>query len=190
MAELEKSFRSRSEEPEILMLSPVGIVKSKIKEPFLIAGDDGIKMKREINDVKVEIRKAAREVSEIVINKDLLNNLDGIEEYSHLVVLYWAHKVPEKSRSLSRVHPMGRKEFPRVGIFCTRSPARPNLVLTAVVRLLERKKNVLRVTGLDAIDGSPVIDIKPYVREFYPQKDVRIPEWMKRLMREVEADMS
>ena len=190
MAKLEKSPPSRSEAPQILMLRPVGIVKSKIKEPFLTAGDDGINMKRKIDVAKAEIRRVAREVSEIVINEDLLNNLDGIEEYSHLVVLYWAHRVPEKSRSLSRVHPMGRKEFPRVGIFCTRSPARPNLVLTTVVRLLERKENVLRVTGLDAIDGSPVIDIKPYVQEFYPRQEVRVPEWMERIVREVELDMS
>jgi len=80
---------------------------------------------------------------------------------------------------------MGRKEFPLVGIFSTCSPARPNPVLTTVVRLCGRKGNTLTVTGLDAVDGSPVVDIKPYVKDFYPQDRVLIPEWMQRLQREV-----
>ena len=80
---------------------------------------------------------------------------------------------------------MGRQELPLSGIFCTCSPARPNPVLMTVVRLYGRRKNVLQVSGLDAVDGSPVIDIKPYVKELYPQEDVFIPEWMQRIMREV-----
>ena len=167
-----------------LMLRPVGIVKNKIKEPFLSAGDDGISMQGNIDDVRAEIHRLYHEISDIVINKDMINIFNGIEEYSHLVVLYWAHKVPEQSRLLTQVHPMGRKEFPPVGIFCTCSPARPNPVLTTVVRLCKKKANVLQVSGLDAIDGSPVIDIKPYVKEFYPRKGVRIPEWMQKHIKE------
>jgi tRNA (Thr-GGU) A37 N-methylase len=76
---------------------------------------------------------------------------------------------------------MGRKEYPLVGIFCTCSPARPNPVLMTVVRLHKKEGNILKVSGLDAIDGSPVIDIKPYVEDFYPRKDVRISGWMQRI---------
>jgi tRNA (adenine37-N6)-methyltransferase len=169
-----------------LVLQQVGIIKNKIKKPFLAAGKNGIKMQKKTDDAIAEYHKTRLDISEIIIHKKWIDILDGIEEYSHLVVLYWAHRVPEKSRSLNRIHPMGRKEFPLVGIFCTCSPARPNPVLMTVVRLCGRKKNVLEVTGLDAVDGSPVIDIKPYVKEFYPQKEVIIPEWMRRILREVD----
>ncbi|WP_449244883.1 tRNA (N6-threonylcarbamoyladenosine(37)-N6)-methyltransferase TrmO [Desulfobacca acetoxidans] len=170
-----------------MMLQPVGVIKSKIKEPFLAATDDGIKMQGEIDAVRKKIRQAQEEISDIIINPHLLDILDGIEQYSHLIVLYWAHKVPEQGRSLVKVHPMGRKEFSQVGIFCTCSPARPNPVLMCVVKLCGRQENVLQVTGLDAIDGSPVVDIKPYVRRFYPEEEILIPEWMQRLHQEIDA---
>jgi tRNA (Thr-GGU) A37 N-methylase len=80
---------------------------------------------------------------------------------------------------------MGRKDLPEVGIFSTCSPARPNPVLTTVVRLVRRRDNVLEVTGLDAINGSPVIDIKPYVSEFYPREDIRIPAWMEQIQSDI-----
>jgi tRNA (Thr-GGU) A37 N-methylase len=94
-------------------------------------------------------------------------------------------KVPEESRSLTQVHPMGRKDTPLSGIFSTCSPARPNPVLTCVVQFCARKENVLQVKGLDAIDGSPVIDIKPYVNDFYPKNDVTVPSWMHKLCQEM-----
>lgn len=68
-----------------------------------------------------------------------------------------------------------------MGIFSTCSPARSNPVLMTVVRLVQREGNVLRMTGLDAIDGSPVIDIKPSVSEFHPREGIRIPAWMERI---------
>jgi len=84
------------------------------------------------------------------------------------------------------VHPMGRADIPKTGIFSTCSPARPNPVLATVVRLHARRGNVLEVTGLDAVDGSPLIDIKPYVPSHYPQADVRVPAWMEELMKEID----
>lgn len=173
------------EAPSSMTLRAVGTIRNKVKEPFLAAGDSDIEMKGEIDAIKAEVRESYQEISEIVINKGMMNILDGIEEYSHLVVLYWAHKVPEQSRLLTRVHPMGRKDNPLVGIFCTCSPARPNPVLMTVVRLLGRKGNVLQVVGLDAVDGSPIVDIKPYIKDFYPEQEVIIPEWMKCILREV-----
>ena len=164
----------------------VGTIKNNIKEPFLSAGRNGINMQGEINEIRREIRKQRGYVSDIVIDKDLVRVLDGIEGYSHLVVLYWGHKVPEKSRLLTRVHPMGRKEIPLTGIFSTCSPARPNPVLLTVVRLLGREDNILKVADLDAVDGSPVIDIKPYVRNIYCIEDSTTPEWMRKLMEEIE----
>lgn len=185
MAPPEKLPHSSNNAPFGMILRPVGIIRNKIQNPFLAAADDGIKMQGTIDVIRAEIREMRREISEIVINENLMDILDGIDQYSHLVVLYWAHKVPEQSRALVKVHPMGRKEFPRVGIFGTCSPARPNPVLLSVVRLCGRTENVLQVTGLDAIDGSPVVDIKPYVKNFYPQEEVLIPDWMQRIQEEV-----
>lgn len=178
-----------SEAPGVIVLNPVGVIRNKLKEPFLVAGADGIKMRGCIDTVRRNIRKIREEVSHIIVNENLMDILVGIDKYSHLVVLYWGHKISEKSRLLTKVHPMGRKEFPEVGIFSTCSPARPNPVLMSVVRLCARKENVLEVTGLDAIDGSPVIDIKPYVKDFYPQQEVLIPEWMQRIVAEVRKDL-
>ncbi len=167
-----------------LNLQPIGVIKNKIKEPFLVADDTGLSMKGSLEEARTDIHALKQEISEIVIQKNMVDLLEGIEKYSHLVILYWAHKVPEKNRSQYMVHPMGRQEIPQVGICCTCSPARPNPVLLCPVLLCGRKDNVLSVSGLDAIDGSPVIDIKPYVKEWYPQKKVLVPDWMKQLVEE------
>jgi tRNA-Thr(GGU) m(6)t(6)A37 methyltransferase TsaA len=103
-----------------------------------------------------------------------------------LLVLYWAHLVKPEARSLTRVHPMGRKDLPLVGVFSTCSPARPNPVLVIAVRLLERDGNILRVEGLDAVDGSPVLDIKPYLPSYYAITDVILSDWMNRILSEME----
>lgn len=168
-----------------ITITPVGTVHNTIAEPSLVAREDGLTLQGSHAAMMERARKTDTEVSEIVIRKDLEDILTGIEEYSHLVVLYWAHAVPAERRSLTRVHPMGRKDFPEVGIFSTCSPARPNPVLTTVVRLVQRQGNVLRVTGLDAINDSPVIDIKPYVSEFCPREGVRIPAWMQQIQDEI-----
>jgi tRNA-Thr(GGU) m(6)t(6)A37 methyltransferase TsaA len=168
-----------------MVLQPVGVIKNQIKEPILEAGKDGIKMKGRLDDVTKKVHEIAQGQSEIIINPNVAAILEGIEEYSHIVVLYWAHKVPSESRSLVKVHPMGRKEIPKKGIFSTCSPARPNPVLMTVVRLCARRENVLTVAGLDAIDNTPVLDVKPYVPDFYPQDDVVIAGWMQRLLEEM-----
>jgi tRNA-Thr(GGU) m(6)t(6)A37 methyltransferase TsaA len=186
--ETPKNASRGSKGPVDMLLRSVGIIRSKIPEPVLVAGDDGIRMQGQVQAMRRKMHQMRKEVSEVVINEDLMDILEGIEQYSHLMVLYWAHKVPEQSRSLKKVHPMGRSEFPLVGIFCTCSPARPNPVLVSIVRLCGRKENVLEVTGLDAVDGSPVVDVKPYVRRFYPQDEIRTPEWMQRIQEESKED--
>lgn len=180
-----KNMDSPPSPSDEMILRRLGTVKNGMKKPLLEAGGDGIELRGEVDAVRERVRRSKDEISEIVIDKDMTDILHGIEEYSHIVVLYWAHKVPESGRKLTRVHPMGRAEIPAVGIFSTCSPARPNPVLTTVVRLRARKGNVLKVSGLDAVDGSPVIDIKPYVREFYDRNDVRIPGWMRQLCDEM-----
>jgi tRNA-Thr(GGU) m(6)t(6)A37 methyltransferase TsaA len=180
-----KTSYSGYESPRDIILNPVGVIHNTIAEPFLVAGKDGLTMRAGHAAMVERVRKTDTEVSEIVIREELVDILEGIDEYSHLVILYWAHAVPGERRSLTRVHPMGRKELLEVGIFSTCSPARPNPVLTTVVRLVRRRDTVLEVTGLDAINGSPVIDIKPYVSEFYPREGVRIPAWMEQIQRDI-----
>lgn len=168
-------------------LAPVGIVRSPIKKPFLKADKTGISLDDRLEAVQQQIRNMKQTRAQIILHPDLADLVTGIGHYSHLVVLYWADQVPRENRSVTRVHPMGRKELPRVGIFCTNSPVRPNPVLTTVVRLEAHKDNILEVTGLDAVDNSPVIDIKPYVREFYPEEETRVPDWMARIVAEINS---
>ena len=73
---------------------------------------------------------------------------------------------------------MGKQELPLVGLFATRSPNRPNPVGIATVRLLERQGNILKVEGLDAIDGTPIIDIKPYIPGYDSATDAKVPPWI------------
>ena len=171
-----------------MILHPIGIIKNNIKQPFLKAGENGIKMQGKMPDMKRTIQEVKDGLSEVILNQDMSELLEGIEKYSHLIILYWAHKVPAKSRGFRKIHPMGREDIPEVGIFSSCSPARPNPVLITVVKLLEKKGNVLTVAGLDAIDGSPVVDIKPYVNGMYPQENVVIADWMSRLMEEIASE--
>ena len=115
-------------------------------------------------------------VSEIVVDRSLTEALDGLEGFFHIVVLYWMHQVVEKEMPL-KIHPMRRQELFLVGLFATRSPNRPNRIGETAVRLLEHKGNILRVKGLDALDGTPVLDIKPYIPE-RTLLDAKVPPWI------------
>ena len=116
-------------------------------------------------------------VSDIVINSHLTEALDNLDEFSHLIVLYWMHQPRVSGQLPAKIHPMGKRELPLVGRFATRSPHRPNPVGIAIVRLLQRQGNILKVEGLDALDGTPVIDIKPYIPGDDSVADAKVPEW-------------
>jgi len=131
------------------------------------------------NEIKQPLRHGWGEiVSDIVLNSNLTEALDGLDEFSHLIVLYWMHQLPAGKQLSLKVHPMGKLELPLVGRFATRSPNRPNPVGQATVRLLERRGNILKVKGLDAIDGTPVIDIKPYIPGYDSATDAKAPPWI------------
>lgn len=171
-----------------MILRPVGVVRSALKEPSLRVGSGDLEPARTEGAGREEkARKVHELISEIVIDPRLEGILDGIEEFSHILVLYWPHKLPEEKRNVIKVHPMGRRDLPLVGVFATCSPARPNPVLVTAVRLLERRGNVLKVQGLEAIDGSPIIDLKPYNPHYHLAKDVRLSGWMARALREMEG---
>jgi len=116
-------------------------------------------------------------VSEIVVDSSLTEALDGLDEFSHIIVLYWLHQVTT-TQLPSKTHPRGKPELPLVGRFATRSPKRPNPIGKATVRLLERQGSILKVQGLDAIDGTPVIDIKPYLPGYDSVADAKVPPWI------------
>ncbi len=168
-----------------ITINPVGVIKSEVKEPMLKADDTNISMEGDLERMKQRSRARHERVSEVVINSDLEGILDGIEGYSHLNILYWAHRTPEVSRSIKKVHPMGRKDNPLTGVFATCSPARPNPVLLTSVRLLKREGNALFVQGLDAVDGSPVIDVKPYVPTYQIKEEIKVPWWMERIFKKI-----
>jgi len=144
-----------------IVLRPIGIVRSEVKGQM--AGG------------------WAEVTSEIAIDEELTECLEGLEEFSHIIVVYWMHRVPTGERPPSKVHPRGRADLPLVGLFATRAPYRPNPLGVCVARLEQRKGNILRVVGLDAIDETPVIDIKPYMPPLDSPADVRVAAWVKKL---------
>jgi len=97
---------------------------------------------------------------EIEILPEFAEGLEGVEEEEHLWVLYWLHEAPAEWRRVLRAHPRGDRSRPQRGVFALHSPMRPNPIAMTRVRLLARQENVLLVEGLDARQGSPVLDLK------------------------------
>lgn len=108
--------------------------------------------------------------------------LEGLEDFSHVWVVWWLDRAGESSGAL-RIHPEGKPEMPLVGLFATRSPRRPNPIAITVVRLLGRQGSRLRVQGLDAFEGSPVLDLKPYLRRGDLIPEATMPTWLEQLWR-------
>ena len=117
-------------------------------------------------------------VSDIVIDSSLTEALDNLDEFSHIIVIWWMHKAGATDQLPTKVRSRGRRELTPVGLFATRSPQRPNPIGKATVRLLQRCDNILKVEGLDAIDGTPVIDIKPYIPGYDSVNDAEVPSWV------------
>ncbi|KAB2383583.1 SAM-dependent methyltransferase [Actinomadura montaniterrae] len=108
----------------------------------------------------------------------------GLAEFSHLEVVYHFHRVPEEKVQAGARHPRNRADWPLVGIFAQRGKNRPNRIGVSRCRLLAVDGLRLEVAELDAIDGTPVLDVKPYMREFGPRGEVRQPAWSAELMAE------
>ena len=124
-------------------------------------------------------------VSEIVMEPSFgEDSITGLEAFSHAEVTFHFHGVPDDKVVTGARHPRNNPEWPKVGIFAQRGKNRPNRLGLATVRILGRDGAVLRVRDLDAIDGTPVVDIKPVLRDFLPKGDVREPAWAEELMRD------
>jgi tRNA (adenine37-N6)-methyltransferase len=123
-------------------------------------------------------------VSEIVMEPPFgEDSITGLETFSHAEVTFHFHGVQDDEVVTGARHPRNNPEWPKVGIFAQRGKNRPNRLGLATVRILGRDGAVLRVRDLDAIDGTPVVDIKPVLRDFLPKGDVREPSWSEELMR-------
>lgn len=120
--------------------------------------------------------------SEIHVRPELADGLIGIEQFSHLLVVFWMHRaVFDPAGDLLR-RPRGRNDMPLLGIFAQRAKHRPHPIGITAVQLLGRKGHIVSVRGLDAIDGTPVIDLKPYVPQFDQINNATLPDWMNTLM--------
>ena len=140
-----------------------------------------------IGRVRSSIRKKNREgwdsvISAVIIDPKYEEALEGVEDYSHLFILFWLGRMlPRERGRLLKIHPKSRLDLPLVGVFSTRTQYRPNPIGLTLVELLKRKKNILEVRGLDAINGTPVMDVKPISpRTEFPRR-TRVPGWYYRL---------
>ena len=107
-----------------------------------------------------------------------------IESFSHAEIIYYFHLVPESKIETGSRHPRNNMDWPKVGILSQRGKNRPNRLGATIVKVLKRDGRQLHVQGLDAINGTPVLDIKPVMREFLPREDVHQPEWATELMKQ------
>jgi tRNA-Thr(GGU) m(6)t(6)A37 methyltransferase TsaA len=118
--------------------------------------------------------------SEIMIEPEWTDALTGIQDFSHLWVIFYFTQSSQPATA--RTRPQGRADAPLVGRFATRSPVRPNPIGMTPVELLAIRGSRLRVRGLDAFDGTPVLDLKPYLPRGDSLPHARVPDWLTRLI--------
>src|SRR5262249_12525415 len=145
------------------LLDPIGVVRSPRVE---VRDDDWGGLESEI----------------VLDDRFAADALEGIEQFSHAEILFFFDRVdPEKIVAGARP-PRNNRDWPAVGVFAPRGRARPNRIGSTIVRILGREGRVLRVAELGAVDGTPVLDVKPVMREFLPRDEVRQPRWSVELM--------
>jgi tRNA-Thr(GGU) m(6)t(6)A37 methyltransferase TsaA len=147
---------------EKVVLNPIGYVKTD-------AVDDEVKDKSRI--------------SQIILHNELVPALDGIAGFSHLFVIFYMSQISPEKRSILKVHPRGRMDMPLLGAFATRTNLRPNPIGLTLVELLKADGPTLTVRGLDAFDGTPVLDLKPFDSWDNAEK-AKVPDWWIKLNEE------
>jgi tRNA (adenine37-N6)-methyltransferase len=110
--------------------------------------------------------------------------LQGLESFSHVEIFYVFDKVEDAEINTSARHPRGRADWPKIGIFAQRGKGRPNRIGATVCKIESIAGTELRLTGLDAINGTPVIDIKPVMSGFLPRGNFSEPDWAAEIMRD------
>jgi tRNA-Thr(GGU) m(6)t(6)A37 methyltransferase TsaA len=109
-------------------------------------------------------------------------SLAGLDTYSHVLVVFHLHLVDPTGEETGGRHPRGRDDWPLVGIFAQRAKRRPNRIGITTCRVVSVEGLVLTVEGLDAMDGTPVLDLKPHMAEFDPRGEVFQPSWSHEVM--------
>ena len=125
------------------------------------------------------VKRKGKAVS-LNIFKKYTDALKGLDGFSHVFVLYWFDRndTPEK-RNILQVHPRGNMKNPLTGVFACRAPVRPNLIALSLCRIISVKNNIVYIENIDALDNSPILDIKPYIPQIdHKIKDVRLPDWL------------
>lgn len=123
-------------------------------------------------------------VSEIILDASLpAECFDGLDDFSHAEILFYFDQAAEEKILVSR-RPRGNTDWPKAGVFAQRNKDRPNHIGLTIARILKREGRSLFVAGLDAVDGTPILDIKPVMQEFLPREKIHQPEWSHELMKD------
>ena len=126
-----------------------------------------------------------KETSEIELSKYFTAEaLEGLSTFSHLEVIFYFHLVEDDKIEAKARHPRNNMSWPKVGIFAQRAKDRPNKIGATICNLVSVNGKSIKVSGLDAIDGTPVLDIKPVFSELLPRGTVKQPDWSKEIMRD------
>jgi len=152
---------------KLLTLKPIGYVESGVQR-----GEQAVWEELE---------------ARIVLGPQWQEGLQGLDEFSHVVVVFWLDR-PDETEVPLRVHPEAKEDLPLVGLFATRTPLRPNPIGLTTVELLSVEGTTLRVRGLDAFDGTPVLDIKPYLIRGDLKPDASVPGWLCKLWDRGDTD--
>ncbi len=136
-------------------------------------------------DIKVnpigKVSSRQDEKAKIEIRPELAKALMGLEGFSHVWVVFWLHEHDcAEQRAILQVHPRRDPANPLTGVFATRAPVRPNLIGLTCCRVVSVRGNVLEVEGLDAREGSPVLDLKPYIPSSDALPEAKVPGWVKK----------
>ena len=125
----------------------------------------------------------------IVLDEKYQPGLLGLEGFSHIYMFWWFDRndTPEK-RAILQVHPMGNRDNPLTGVFVTRSPVRPNLIALTLCKAVAVKGNVIEIEKTDAFDGTPVLDIKPFIPGYDSAPDAKMPDWLERARSKRQAE--
>jgi len=125
------------------------------------------------------VEKAGIDEAMVRIFPEFSEALKGLENYSHLIVLYWVHLRDDENRRTLLVYPKKHAISVLTGVFACRSPSRPNPIGLCVIELVRKEGCMLTVKGLDALEGSPIIDIKPYIPRLDAVPNAHTPEWAR-----------
>jgi tRNA-Thr(GGU) m(6)t(6)A37 methyltransferase TsaA len=148
----------------MITLSPIGTVKNARQ--------------------KVEDDRWGGIASVIELNSSFTEEaLFQIDEFSHAEIIYYFHLVEDEKIETGARHPRNNKDWPKIGIFAQRGKNRPNRLGATIVKVIKREGLQIFVQGLDAINGTPVLDIKPVMKEFLPREEIHQPAWATELMK-------